>query len=55
MAKWLLDPGHGGTDSGATYKGRRECEYVLRLTLRVGEILKNNGENVYIQGVLMIL
>ena len=47
MAKRLLDPGHGGTDSGATYKGRRECEDVLRLTLRVGEILKNNGENVY--------
>ena len=47
MAKWLLDPGHGGTDSGATYKGRRECDDVLRLVLRVGEILKNNGENVY--------
>ncbi|WP_195987163.1 N-acetylmuramoyl-L-alanine amidase [Clostridium sp. D53t1_180928_C8] len=47
MAKWLLDPGHGGTDSGATYKGRRECDDVLRLALRVGEILKSNGENVY--------
>ena len=49
MAKWLLDPGHGGTDSGATYKGRRECEDVLRLTLRVGEILKNNGIDVTVR------
>lgn len=47
MAKWLLDPGHGGTDSGATYKDRRECDDVLRLALRVGEELKKNGENVY--------
>ncbi|MDU4324444.1 MAG: N-acetylmuramoyl-L-alanine amidase [Clostridium celatum] len=47
MAKWLLDPGHGGADSGATYKERRECDDVLRLALRVGEALKKNGENVY--------
>lgn len=47
MAKWLIDPGHGGIDSGATYKGRRECDDVLKLALRVGELLKNNNENVY--------
>ncbi|MBQ8998536.1 MAG: N-acetylmuramoyl-L-alanine amidase [Clostridium sp.] len=47
MAKWLIDPGHGGVDSGATYKGRRECDDVLKLSLRVGELLKNNNENVY--------
>ena len=31
MAKWLLDPGHGGVDPGATYKGIRECDNVLKL------------------------
>lgn len=47
MAKWLLDPGHGGTDPGATYKGRKECDDVLKLALRVGELLKYNNENIY--------
>lgn len=46
MAKWLIDPGHGGVDSGASYKGRRECDDVLKLSLRVGELLKNNNESV---------
>ncbi|MEN8078271.1 N-acetylmuramoyl-L-alanine amidase [Clostridioides difficile] len=47
MAKWLLDPGHGGGDSGAAYKGRKECDDVLKLALRVGELLKYNNENIY--------
>lgn len=47
MAKWLIDPGHGGVDSGAIYKGRRECDDVLKLSLRVGELLKNNNESVH--------
>lgn len=47
MARWLLDAGHGGSDSGATYKGRRECDDVLKLVLRVGEILKSNNESIY--------
>lgn len=46
MAKFLLDAGHGGNDSGATYNGRRESNDVLRLTKRVGEILSANGEVV---------
>lgn len=46
MAKWLIDPGHGGVDSGASYKGRRECDDVLKLSLRVGDLLKNNNEIV---------
>lgn len=46
MAKWLIDPGHGGSDPGACYKGRRECDDVLRLSKRVGEILSANGESV---------
>lgn len=47
MAKWLLDPGHGGTDPGATYNGRKESNDTLRLTLRVGELLKYNNQSVY--------
>lgn len=46
MAKWLLDPGHGGSDPGACYNGRRESDDVLRLSRRVGEILSSNGESV---------
>lgn len=46
MAKWLLDPGHGGSDPGACYNGRRESDDVLRLSKRVGEILSSNGESV---------
>lgn len=47
MARWLLDAGHGGLDSGATYNGRRECDDVLKLALKVGELLKQNNENVF--------
>lgn len=47
MAKWLLDPGHGGSDPGATYKGREESDDVLKLALRVGELLKYNNESVF--------
>ena len=46
MAKWLFDPGHGGSDSGATYKGRRESDDVLRMAKRVAEIMKANGESI---------
>jgi len=47
MAKIVIDPGHGGNDSGATYKGRREKDDVLRLGLEVGKVLQKNGEDVY--------
>lgn len=47
MARWLLDPGHGGTDPGATYNGRKESNDTLRLALRVGELLKYNNQSVY--------
>lgn len=46
MATVILDAGHGGTDYGATYMGRREKEDTLRLTMAVGRILRNNGINV---------
>ena len=37
----VLDAGHGGYDSGASYQGRREKDDVLALTLAVGEKLKD--------------
>ena len=42
----MLDAGHGGSDPGAVYNGRQEKDDNLRLTLAVGEILKNNGLDV---------
>lgn len=41
-----LDAGHGGSDSGAVYQGRREKDDTLRLTRAVGRILEDNGINV---------
>ena len=42
----MLDSGHGGSDPGAVYRGRREKDDTLRLTLAVGEILQENGIEV---------
>ena len=44
--KIVLDAGHGGEDSGAIAMGRQEKDDNLRLTLAVGEILKENGIDV---------
>ncbi len=41
-----LQSAHGGTDPGAVYKGRREADDALQLTLAVGEILQNHGFDV---------
>lgn len=41
-----LDAGHGGSDFGATYKGRQEKDDTLRLVQAVGKILEDNGVNV---------
>ncbi len=46
MANWLYDEGHGGTDPGATYNGRKEKDDVLRMVKRVKEIMEENGEIV---------
>lgn len=46
MKKVVIDPGHGGRDSGAEYKGRLEKDDVLAMALAVGEILERNGVNV---------
>ena len=45
--KIIIDPGHGGSDSGATYNGRQEKDDTLDLTLAVGDILKKNGVDVF--------
>lgn len=42
-----LDAGHGGSDPGAVYNGRREKDDALRLTNAIGKILEMNGVNVY--------
>ncbi|MGL5354655.1 MAG: N-acetylmuramoyl-L-alanine amidase family protein [Clostridium sp.] len=47
MAKWVLDPGHGGDDSGAIgINGRKECDIVLEAVLEAKKHLERNGENV---------
>ncbi|MBQ9926903.1 MAG: N-acetylmuramoyl-L-alanine amidase [Lachnospiraceae bacterium] len=46
MPTVVIDAGHGGSDFGATYMGRREKDDSLNLALAVGNILKNNGINV---------
>lgn len=43
----VIDAGHGGSDFGATYNGRKEKDDNLNLALAVGDILKQNGVNVY--------
>ena len=42
----MLDAGHGGTDPGAVYNGRREKDDTLRLVLAIGQILQNRGVDV---------
>ena len=42
----MIDAGHGGTDPGAVYKGRREKDDNLSLAMAVGKILKEDGINV---------
>ncbi len=47
MALVVLDAGHGGSNPGAVYQGRREKDDVLALTLAVGQILEANGVDVF--------
>ena len=39
----IIDPGHGGSDPGAMYDGRREKDDALRLALAIGSILESQG------------
>lgn len=45
--KVALDAGHGGNDAGAQYKDRLEKNDVLALTKAVGNILEQNGIEVF--------
>ncbi len=42
----VLDPGHGGKDSGAIGFGKQEKDINLAIALRVGHILEDRGVNV---------
>jgi N-acetylmuramoyl-L-alanine amidase len=44
--KIILDAGHGGSDSGATYNGRQEKDDALGLAMAVGQLLENAGFDV---------
>lgn len=43
----VLDASHGGFDNGATHEGRKEKDDVLKLTLSIGEKLKEMGFDIY--------
>lgn len=44
--KVVIDAGHGGSDPGAVYNGRKEAEDNLNLALELGEILRDAGIQV---------
>lgn len=46
MTKIFIDPGHGGTDPGATANGIQEKDITLRIALRVRDILAAEYNNV---------
>lgn len=46
MRKVIIDAGHGGSEPGAVFQGRREKNDTLRLALAVGQILSENGVDV---------
>lgn len=43
----VIDAGHGGSNPGAVYGGRQEKDDTLALALAVGQILEQNGVEVY--------
>lgn len=49
MVKIFLDPGHGGTDRGATGNGLQEKTITLQIGTAIGSILINEYENVEIK------
>lgn len=47
MAKWIIDAGHGGNDSGAIgLNERRESDIVLEAAYEAKRLLEKNGETV---------
>ncbi|KHF38689.1 N-acetylmuramoyl-L-alanine amidase family protein [Halalkalibacter okhensis] len=49
MVKIYLDPGHGGSDSGASANGMHEKDIVLDIGLRIRDMLRNEYEGVEIR------
>ncbi|PFF83222.1 hypothetical protein CN329_26995 [Bacillus cereus] len=49
MFKLYIDPGHGGTDSGAIGNGLLEKDLTLDIALRIRTLLLNNYENVTVK------
>lgn len=47
MALVVLDAGHGGANPGAVYSGRQEKDDALSLVFAIGNILEQNGIDVY--------
>ncbi len=45
-AKFILDPGHGGSDPGACLGSRHEADDVLKVALRVGRLMIDSGTTV---------
>lgn len=43
LAKVCIDAGHGGTDTGAAYKGITEAQETLDIAQRLNTLLINNG------------
>ena len=46
VEKIIIDAGHGGSNPGATYEGRKESDDTLRLALAVGELLAQDGFDI---------
>ena len=47
--KLYLDPGHGGTDSGASGNGLLEKDITLDIALKINSILNNDYENIEVK------
>ncbi|MCI8352006.1 MAG: N-acetylmuramoyl-L-alanine amidase, partial [Oscillospiraceae bacterium] len=46
MAKFCIDPGHGGSDPGAVNGTRKEKDDVLRLAKKIKPLLEGQGHTV---------
>lgn len=53
--KIILDPGHGGSDPGATFNGRQEKDEALGLAMSVGKLLENAALCCNIQELQMFI
>ncbi|AYA78097.1 N-acetylmuramoyl-L-alanine amidase [Bacillus sp. Y1] len=49
MVKIFIDPGHGGTDSGAVGNGIQEKNVTLQIGLRIRDILERDYSNVSVR------